>query len=251
MDLNSGWADIPGIKNRFVILSLAAAGFFLLLALRLWYLQVIAADRYLALSEKNRIRYVPIAAPRGAVYDRNGELLVDNRPAFDVSVLPSEVEEKAQLLGRLARYLGVEEAELARRWEKGRRYSRYRPVPLAGDVGREVMEVIQENGVSLPGVLTEVRPVRSYPYGEAAAHLFGYLGEITEREMQEEAFRMYRPGDYIGKGGLEKALEVYLHGSEGQRRLTHRLAKRATRDGKLDDKRQFGDLFDAALRLVA
>lgn len=219
MGLNSGWTEIPALKNRFLLLSLAAAGIFLLLALRLWYLQVIAADRYLALSEKNRIRYVPIAAPRGPVYDRNGELLVDNRPAFDVSVLPSEVEKKEPLFDRLAPYLGVETAELARRWEKGGRYSRYRPVPLAEDVGRDVMEIIQENGVSLPGVLTEVRPVRAYPYGETAAHLFGYLGEITEREIQQEAFRGYRIGEYVGKAGLEKTLEFYLHGSEGQRRV--------------------------------
>jgi penicillin-binding protein 2 len=219
MGLNSGWAEFPGLKNRFILLSLAAAAIFLLLALRLWYLQVIAAEHYLSLSEKNRIRYVPVAAPRGPVYDRNGELLVDNRPAFGVSVLPSEVEEKAQLLERLASYLGVETAELARRWEKGMRYSRYRPIPLAEDVGREVMEIIQENGVSLPGVLTEVRPVRSYPYGESAAHLFGYLGEITEREIQEKAFKDYRLGEFVGKVGLEKTLESYLHGREGQRRV--------------------------------
>jgi penicillin-binding protein 2 len=219
MGLNSGWSEIPVLKKRFVLLSLAAAGVFLLLALRLWYLQVIAADLCLALSEKNRIRYVPIAAPRGPVYDRDGELLVDNRPSFDVSVLPSEVEDKEPLLTRLALYLGVESTELARRWDKGRRYSRYRPVPLAADVGRDVMEVIQENGVTLPGVLTEARPVRSYPYGESAAHLFGYLGEITDRELQDKAFSGYRLGEYVGKGGLEKALESYLHGSEGQRRV--------------------------------
>jgi penicillin-binding protein 2 len=219
MGLNSGWSEIPALKKRFILLSFAAAGVFLLLVLRLWYLQVIAADRYLALSEKNRTRYVPIAAPRGPVYDRDGDLLVDNRPSFDISVLPSEVEDKKQLLNRLAAYLGVEAAELARRWEKGGRYSRYRPVPLAEDVGRDVMEVIQENGVSLPGVLTEVRPVRSYPYGESAAHLFGYLGEITDREIQSGAFKGYRLGEYVGKGGLEKALEPYLHGREGQRRV--------------------------------
>lgn len=219
MGLNSGWSEIPALKKRFILLSLAAAGVFLLLALRLWYLQVIAADRYLALSEKNRIRYVPIAAPRGAVYDRHGVLLIDNRPSFDVSVLPAEVENKEVLLDSLSLFLGVGTTELERRWEKGRRYSRYRPVPLAADVGRDVMEIIQENGVTLPGVLTEVRPVRSYSHGESAAHLFGYLGEITERELQDKTFKGYRPGEYVGKGGLEKSLESYLHGGEGQRRV--------------------------------
>jgi len=219
MGLNSGWAEHPGIRNRFVLLSLAAAGIFLLLALRLWYLQVIAGDRYLSLSEKNRIRYVPIAAPRGALYDRDGELLVDNRPAFDVSVLRTEVSDRESLFSHLSGYLGSEPAELERRFEKAGRYSRYRPVPLAEDVGRDAMEQIQENSVELPGVLTEVRPVRSYPYGEAAAHLFGYLGEITEGELQQERFAGYRAGEYVGKSGLEMALEPYLHGIDGQRRV--------------------------------
>lgn len=219
MGLNSGWAEYPGLRNRFVIFSLAAAGIFLLLFLRLWYLQVIAADRYLTLSEKNRLRYVPISAPRGPVYDRNGDLLIDNRPSFNVSVLRSAVEDREQLIGRLSGYLDIDTGELNRRWEKGGRYARYRPVPLAEDIGRDVMEKIQENGVELPGILTEVRPVRSYIYGEMAAHVVGYLGEITEREMQDEAYGDYRPGEYVGKSGLEKNLERYLHGAEGERRV--------------------------------
>lgn len=219
MGLNSGWAEFPGLRNRFVIFSLAAAAIFLLLVLRLWFLQVIAADRYLALSEKNRLRYVPIAAPRGPIYDRDGKLLIDNRPSFDISVLRDEVEDRKQLLDLLAHYLGIEAEELNRRWEKGNRYPRYRPVPLAEDVGREVLEKIQENGVDLPGVLTEVRPVRSYLFGEAAAHLLGYLGEITERELQDPAYGDYRLGEYVGKSGLEKNLESYLHGADGQRRV--------------------------------
>jgi len=219
MGLNSGWAEHPGIRNRFILFSLAAAGIFLLLVLRLWYLQVSAGERYLALSEKNRIRYVPIAAPRGSIYDRNDELLIDNRPAFDVSALRTEVPDREQLFARLSHYLGTEPVELEQRWEKASRYSRYRPVPLADDVGRDVMERIQENSLELPGVLTEVRPVRSYPHGEAAAHLFGYLGEITEGELQQERFDGYRGGEYVGKSGLEMALEPYLHGADGQRRV--------------------------------
>jgi len=219
MGLNSGWAEHPGIRRRFFFISLAACGIFLLLLLRLWYLQVIAGERYLLLSEKNRIRYVPIAAPRGPLYDRNGELLVDNRPAFDVSVLRSEVTDREQLFARLSGYLGVAPAELEQRWEKAGRFSRYRPIPLADDVGRDIMEKIQENALELPGVLVEVRPVRAYPNGEAAAHLFGYLGEITEQELQGASFAGYRAGEYVGKSGLELAMEPYLHGTDGQRRV--------------------------------
>lgn len=219
MGLNSGWEELPALKRRFVLLALAAVGIFLLLALRLWHLQVIDAGRYSDLSERNRIRYVAMAAPRGAIYDRDGELLVDTRPAFGVSVLRQEVEERDRLLERLGHYLGAERSELLARWEKGSRYPAWRPVPLADDIGRDAMEVIQENGVNLPGLLTEVRPVRFYPYGEAGAHLLGYLGEVTERELQSETFSDYRPGEFVGKSGLEKFLEKYLRGREGQRRV--------------------------------
>lgn len=217
MSLDPGWREHPGLRRRFLVVSLLAIAIFLLLVLRLWYLQVISVDRYRTLSERNRIRYLPIAAPRGPIYDRNGELLIDNRPAFAVSVLRQEVEDKEQLLDRLATYLGVPRETLAERWEEGRRYPPYRPFPVAEDVSRDVVERIQENSIDLPGVLIQVRPLRSYPYQELAAHLFGYLGEITDRELDEERYADYSPGDFIGKSGLEQYLESDLRGKEGER----------------------------------
>ncbi len=217
MSINSGWSVNPGFRKRFLALSLAAIGIFLLLLLRLWYLQIIRVDHYQVLSERNRIRYVPIAAPRGPIYDRKGELLVENRPAFGVSVLRQEVEDRDQLLSHLAAYLGEEPETLLKRWEGSRRFPKYRPLPLAEDISRDVLEVIQENSVDLPGILVDVRPMRSYPYGEMAAHLFGYLGEITEGELQEAEADGYRPGDFVGKSGLEKRLEPNLRGLAGER----------------------------------
>jgi len=211
--------DIPGLRNRFLVCSLAAIAIFLLLMLRLWYLQVISADRYLTLSEKNRIRYISIAAARGPIFDRNGELLVDNRPAFGVSVLRQEVEEIDPLLTQVGNLLEVDVESLRARWDAGQRFPRYRPLPLAEDVSRDALDRVQENSVDLPGMLIEVRPLRSYPYKEMAAHLLGYLGEITEQELQEEAFAGYRPGEFVGKSGLEKFLDPYLQGTEGERRV--------------------------------
>lgn len=219
MNVKSGWLDFSGWRKRFVLLSLAAALVFALLLLRLWYLQVISAERYLALSERNRIRHVAIAAPRGPIYDRNGELLVDNRPSFGISVLRQEVDDAAALLDRLAEYLRVPREDLQKRWDAGLRFPAFRPMPLAEDVSRDVLELVQENSVNLPGVLIEVRPLRSYPYAESAAHLFGYLGEITEAELQSAEFEGYRPGDFVGKSGLEKSLESKLRGVAGQRRV--------------------------------
>ena len=217
MRLDSGWTEHPGLRRRFLLLSLLAILIFLLLVLRLWYLQVINVDRFQALSERNRVRILPIAAPRGPIYDRDGELLIDNRPAFAVAVLRQEVEDKDQLLTRLAGYLGVDRKTLDARWKEGRKFPPYRPFPLAEDVSRDIVEKVQENSIDLPGVLIEVRPLRSYPYQEMAAHLFGYLGEITDRELSEDRYADYSPGDFIGKGGLEQSLESDLRGEEGER----------------------------------
>jgi penicillin-binding protein 2 len=219
MSLNTSGAQSPRLKSRFLLLSLAAIVIFLILILRLWYLQVINNERYAALSERNRIRYVPVAAPRGAIYDRDGHLLVDTRPAFGVYVLRQEVDDRDALLDRLAPLLDVERQDLLRRWESGRRAPRFRPLPLAEDVGRDALEMIQENAVDLPGILADVRPVRAYPYAEMGAHLFGYLGEITEDELVGTNFPGYRQGDFVGKSGLEQTLESYLRGAAGERRV--------------------------------
>lgn len=242
MGLNSGWAGTPGLRNRFIIFSLAAIGIFLLLILRLWYLQVVSTERYVALSEKNRIRYIPIAAPRGVIYDREGHLLVDNRPAFTISVLRQEVEDREALLGRLATYLGVPEEDLHKRWRGGGRFPRYRPLPLADDISRDVLERIQENSIDLPGILAEARPLRFYPNREMAAHLFGYLGEITESELGQ-AEEAYRSGDFIGKSGLEKQLETYLRGTAGERRVEVDVLGKELRQLKTQEPSQGNQVF--------
>jgi penicillin-binding protein 2 len=95
----------------------------------------------------------------------------------------------------------------------------YRPLPLVVDVGREAMERVQENSVELPGILTEVKPLRAYPYGSMAAHLFGSLGEITEDQLRSDEFDTYRSGDLLGKTGLENMFEADLRGQEGLKRI--------------------------------
>jgi penicillin-binding protein 2 len=219
MGLNAGWDSGPLLGRRFFYLTLAAVAIFLLLLMRLWYLQVISHDRYLKLSEKNRIRYIPVTAERGPIYDRDGVLLVDNRPSFEITALRQDIDNPAQLLDRLSHYLPVDRNELQRRWDKGKQLPRYRPILLANDVDRDVMDQIQEHTLELPGVLTDVRPIRSYVEGEMAAHLFGYLGEITEAELEELEPQGYKPGDFVGKSGLEKKLEEELRGTDGERLL--------------------------------
>ncbi len=217
MGLDQEWKKLPAVQQRFLFYSVAAAIVFLLLLLRLWYLQVIRYEDLQDRSIRNRTRILPFAAPRGPIFDRNGVLLVDNRPSFQISVMRQDVEDRNLLFLRLSPLLGVEISELERRWQEGKRFPVYRPIPLAFDVSREIMERVQEHGVDLPGVLTEVRPVRDYLDHGSAAHLIGYLGEITKTELKSDKFIQYRGGDFVGKTAIERTYESYLHGEKGQR----------------------------------
>lgn len=219
MSLNPSPEETPGLRRRFIVSSLIVAGVFFVLALRLWYLQVLGVEHYRNLSERNRIRYVAVEAPRGAIFDRNGTLLVDNRPSFTVSALRQEVDDRQQLFERLSRLLNVEDQLLEERWQAGQGLPRYRPLPLLRDIGREAMEKVQEHSVDLHGLLVEVEPFRDYPHGKMAAHLFGYLGEVTEEDLDNDEFSSYRSGEMIGKTGLERMLEDRLRGDAGQKRI--------------------------------
>ncbi len=217
MGLDARWIELPVVRKRLLIFSMAAATLFLLLALRLWYLQVISYDRYTERSLRNRTRVLALAAPRGPIFDRFGDLLVDNRPSFGISVMRQDVEKREDLLRELAELLGGEISVLEERWKKGSRFPIYRPVPLAEDVPRDVMERVLEHSTDLPGILVEVRPVRDYLEKGSDAHLVGYLGEVTEEELDQDLFEGLQPGDYVGKLALEKAFEPYLRGEKGQR----------------------------------
>ncbi len=268
MGLDAKWTELPSVQRRFLYFSSAAAIIFLLLCLRLWYLQIISHEDYQERSVRNRTRVLPLEAPRGPVYDRNGTLLVDNRPSFRISVMRQDVEDKQALLQRLAELLEIDLEILEERWKEGRRFPIYRPVPLATDVSWDLMERVQEHSVELPGVLTEVRPVRDYLEKGSAAHLVGYLGEITEDELRSGNFSGYQAGDFVGKIALEKTFEPYLKGEKGRRlvevdvkgKLLRQLQMESARPGNklyltLDRELQqaadiaFGDQSGAAIAL--
>lgn len=219
MGLNSPGSTAKLFRRRFLLLSLGAAAFFLILLGRLWYLQGIRTEEFASLSERNRTRLIPIEPPRGAVFDRNGELLVENRPSFSVALIRQEVSDPQRLLLNLNNLLGVPFSDLQRKFELTRRYPPYLPAPLVNDISRDTMEILLEHGNSLPGVLVKVVPVRTYTQGKSGAHLFGYTGEISEKDLLDPKYAGYRPGDMVGKTGLEKHLEHVLRGISGERRV--------------------------------
>ena len=211
--------EVTESKRRILILSFVVAGIFSLLLLRLWHLQILNADDYRNMSENNRLRFVPVAASRGAILDRNGTVLVSNQPSFSLAVVPQEVTNKDELLDRLAKLLGLDRADMNDRWVKGKGRAKYYPIILASNISRDQVEIVEENHLRLQGVEIEMKPVREYTNGVLAAHLLGYIGEVSEEELNTNGFEDYNPGDYLGKNGIERSWEKELHGTDGGRQL--------------------------------
>ena len=191
----------------------------MLLFARLWFVQVMAGERYATLAEGNAVRALSITAPRGRILDRNGTPIVKNRFAMVVSVQPNEMgERKDEVLADIADLLQMSLQDVQDKIESSR-VSPFRPKPIAVDVPVEVALYIHENSSTrFPGVYAETLPVRQYPHGKTAAHIVGYLGEISEDELLLEQYAGYQPGDLIGWSGLERTYEKELHGKEGLRR---------------------------------
>lgn len=211
--------EVMESKQRILVISFVVGLFFLVLLLRLWHLQILSAEDYRSMSENNRLRFVPVAASRGAILDRSGKVLVSNRPSFSLAVIPQEVKDKDALFDRIARLLALDRAELEERWKKVKGRAKYYPVVLASNISRDQVEIIEENRLRLPGVEIEMKPVREYTSHILAAHLLGYIGEISDDEMDKKGFEKYNPGDYVGKNGIERSWEHELHGNDGGRQF--------------------------------
>jgi penicillin-binding protein 2 len=158
--------------------------FLTLLFARLWFLQVMAGERYADLAEGNAIRSISIEAPRGKILDRNGSPIVRNRYANVISVKPAEMgERRDEVMAAVAKLLGITVEELEQRVARSR-VSPFRPKPVAVDVPDAIRDYIHENAPTrFPGVYAETKPLRDYPNGSLAAPVVGYLGEISALEI--------------------------------------------------------------------
>ncbi len=186
---------------------------------QLWYLQVLEGGRFLDASDKNRIRVRPIAAPRGILFDRNGLPLVDNRPAFTLSLIPRELdrdpERRDAVLGRVASLLSLPFADLVDAVERVPPDSLI-PVRVRRGLTLNDVAKIEEWKLELPGVIVEVEPQRAYPTSRFAAHLLGYVREASDEQLKQGR---YRRGDMVGQTGLERLLDEHLRGRDGGERI--------------------------------
>ena len=203
------------LRARLAVLSVLVLVLLLALSSRLWYLQVLAGERYGDLAEGNRVRQVVVEAPRGRILDAHGRVVVRNRAAWAVTVKPTRLgDRRREVLGRLARLLGTTRAKLEARIADYTG-SPLRGIPVAEDVPTRQLFYLTEHADRFPGVAPEVLALREYPAGVAAAHVLGYVGEISADELKQRRFRGYAAGDIVGKAGVELTYDSWLRGRDG------------------------------------
>jgi penicillin-binding protein 2 len=216
--LGDGDHDARDLRNRFQFAFIVVVAVFTLILFRLTYLQIIQGDRFRNLSESNRVRVRVVTAPRGIVYDVKGRILVDNRPAFDIKLLPEDVKSLRDAVERVGRLLGLTDEEIAARVAEGKS-APLRPLLIKGDVSRDELATVETRKLDLPGVFVDVGQRRAYRYGRLGAHLLGYMGEISEAELKRPEYKEYRQGEFIGKVGVERRYEQHLRGVHGQKHI--------------------------------
>ncbi len=209
-------------KGRIFVSSVIAVIAFFMIAVRFWYLQVKENQHYRELSLNNSTRLVKAPAPRGIIYDRLGIKIADNRPGFDLYLVPEDVKDWAMTKEMLGRLIGLSEEDIDDKLERSKARPPFQAVPLKEDLSWEETVRIEAYKFEIPGIILDVSPKRSYVFSEATAHLLGYLGEISEKELQEAedaGARKYGPGDLIGKYGVEKSFETDLKGVDGGKEI--------------------------------
>jgi penicillin-binding protein 2 len=195
-------------------LGLATLCFSVLVA-RLWHLQIMNGSYFRDRSENNRTRIVYTPAPRGMIYDRHGELLVQNRPSYNVEFIPEDAPNPEVTLQNLARIAQVPVEKLAAGVKDQIRRRRFEPKILLRDVPRDLVGIVKAHMYELPGVIISVAPARQYVYGDLAAHVLGYIREVTPEQLKSSTFAGYRSGDAVGQYGLETKWERLLRGERG------------------------------------
>jgi len=250
--------DVPRETRAFRVRLVVAAVVVLCLALvliaRLVTLQVIDYEHFRTLSDDNRIKVVPVAPTRGLIFDRNGVLLAENIPTYSLEVVPESVTNMDAMLSELGKVirLGKDDLDVFRRTLRRRR--RFENVPLRLRLSEEEVARFAVNRQRFPGVDVHARLTRSYPLGSLAAHLVGYVGRISEADLQRLDPANYRGSSHVGKTGIEQSFERELHGKVGFQQVETNALGRTLRVLQRSDPVPGEDLYltlDAGLQAAA
>jgi penicillin-binding protein 2 len=207
------------LYKSLCIIGAISFGFFILF-IRIFFIQVIQADINKRLSEENQMQLNRIKAPRGLILDRNGVVLARNRPSYSICILPYKMDKKAGVVSNLLKIRDkyglpiFDSLTLVKRIKKAK-YRRFDATSLKEDISIDLVSVIEEHSMELPGIIVETEARREYPLGPASFHVLGYMSEIPETIFDSLKEIGYFYGDKIGKSGIEKQYEELFHGKDG------------------------------------
>ena len=234
----------PQLALRVAIIGGVALVMFGIIFFRLWYLQVLSGDRYLAEANDNRVRDIVVQAPRGRIVDRNGRVLVDNRSGYAVKINPAKVpedgEQRDRLFRNLARILGEKRETLVKDVNEQLKAVPFSNATVEQDVEQPVFSYILEHQEDFPGVTVEQVFFRKYPHDDVGAHMFGTVGPITSQQLKQKRYRGVHMNDRVGQSGIEYSYDRFLRGIDGADRvqvdalgsLRGQLAKRRPKPGR-------------------
>lgn len=203
------------IHTRLIALAVILALLVLVLACRIWYLQVYSFDRFEVLSKDNRVRLVPVPPVRGQIFDRNGKVLAENIPVFTLEILPDDVKDMDALLDRITQIIQVSPNEIDKFKAQVRARPDFEAQVLKLNLSEEEVARFVVNQHRFVGAQVQARLQRNYPYGGDLVHVLGYVGRINQQELEQIDRKAYKGTEYIGKLGVEAKYEEHLLGEVG------------------------------------
>ena len=209
--------DRRSLAVRLTSLQYIIAGLFSALAVAFWVFQVAQHQKFRDMAEENHIRKLPLPAPRGVLFDRHGAILVENHNTFNIALVREQSKDLDRTLRILAQATGADEAVMRETVNRRRREPSYRPIVLIENASEEQVIAYSARKAELPGIIHQEVPTRKYPTGSMAAHLFGYVSEVTQAQLKTPEYQGIEPGAIVGQAGVEKALNGLLMGTDGDK----------------------------------
>jgi penicillin-binding protein 2 len=213
----------PQLAFRVAVIGGVALVMFALIFFRLWYLQVLSGDKYLAAASENRVREIKVQAPRGEIVDRHGQVLVENRASLSIKVAPDKLPENSgerdEVYRRLARLLKLNPRRLEKRVEGELKTVPFAKPTIKQDVPWQLVAFVLERQSKFPGVEPEREFLREYPHGSVGAHLFGQVGEVNGKQLKDQRYNGVALGDRVGQAGIEAEYDRFLRGRNGAARV--------------------------------
>ena len=200
------------VRKKIKVYAVLVVISFLVILIRVWYLQILKGEDFMGQSEQNRSRKISLPDYRGDIKDRRGKTLVNIRPSFSLYVTLEDAGDFSKSLEFLSELMEINKGKL---WNDIRQSPSFKNVLIKRDINRKEIAYIEENKMLLPGIHIKVEPLRSYVYKDFASHILGYVGEVSKDELMASKFGQYEQGDMIGKNGLEKIYESNLKGKKG------------------------------------